>query len=45
MRYKREEVIQRTIREFEFFDHLVANLPIRIVSAYCLGLRPKGPGR
>jgi DinB superfamily len=26
MRHKREEVIQRTIQEFELLDHLVANL-------------------
>jgi hypothetical protein len=26
MRHKREEVIERIIREFEFLDHLVANL-------------------
>jgi len=26
MRHNREEVIERTIREFELLDHLVANL-------------------
>lgn len=27
MRHNREEVIERTIREYELLDHLVANLP------------------
>ena len=30
MRHTREEVIKRTIQEFERLDHLVTTLPMRI---------------
>ena len=45
MRHNREEVIERTIQEFELLDHLVANLTNEDWERPCSGLRPKSPGR
>ena len=45
MRHTREEVIQRTIQEFDLLDQLVANLSEADWQRPSPARRPKTPGR